>query len=157
MPGGFVPAPEAPAEKPPAKMSVLRSALASMPRTRASSPPRPLCDDAEERDGLGSAAQPPKQIKIVSYAERCRQKCSLSSINNDISVGCTTSRCECASHFSAREVSEARSEMSCKTLAGSREWLRNYLVSNVNSSHPFGHDLHLAEARDKVCVSGFEL
>jgi hypothetical protein len=135
-------------------MSLLKSSLASMPCGSRESR-LPLRDDVDERDG--SDAQPPKQIKIGSFGERWRDRCQLSTINNDISVGCTTSRCDCASHFSAREVFEARSEMSKKTLSGSREWLRNYLTSNVNSSHPFGYDLHLIDSRDKVCMSGFEL
>ena len=115
-------------------------------------------DDEEDDERADGAPPPTKKKKIIgSFKERWDARCVMCNIHLEISLSCRCER-ECVSQFSAREVYEARQRMKkLGSFKAIREWLRTYLIDNKQESSAFGHDLHLEDKDDKVCVAGFEV
>ena len=126
----------------PAKRGLLASTVASLP----------------SQDVCPPCAPPPsKRKRIGTFQERWAARCVMSNIITDIACGCRC-RNECVSNFRPRDVYDARRAIADKgTLGAIRAWLRDYLEKNKNGSAAFGHNLHLDESNDEVCVAGFEL
>ena len=84
------------------------------------------------------------------------QRLLRSNIMADIAAGCSHG-CGCVDRLSYAFVFRARAERSQEGLQGNRDWTRNFLAMNKDSTKRLGYNLHADESAETLCVTGFDV